>query len=211
MKSCSIEDCDTPRHSRGLCPKHYQRLRKYGDVNHVESRAVPRLPVPVCAYDGCDEKVSRRARAGMCEEHTPPRKPPKPRTRPPAKKHDRQCPQCKVVYDVWPGHSKNVNCGQECRLDAEYAESAKRLTRNSTLASHSVKRYLFRYGHAERKCLLCGLDEWMGKPMPLTLDHINGVHNDNRLENLRILCANCHSQTDTFCGKNKGNKQAHMV
>lgn len=44
---------------------------------------------------------------------------------------------------------------------------------------------------------------WAGKPIVLHLDHINGVRNDNRLENLRWLCPNCHSQTDTYCGRNK--------
>jgi hypothetical protein len=43
---------------------------------------------------------------------------------------------------------------------------------------------------------------WNNKGLVLQLDHINGVHNDNRVENLRILCPNCHSQTDTFCAKN---------
>jgi 5-methylcytosine-specific restriction endonuclease McrA len=43
----------------------------------------------------------------------------------------------------------------------------------------------------------------MEKPAPIELDHINGNHHDNRLENLRILCPNCHAQTDTYRGKNK--------
>jgi HNH endonuclease len=50
------------------------------------------------------------------------------------------------------------------------------------------------------ECKLSG--EWNGKPLVLQLDHINGVYNDNRIENLRLLCPNCHSQTDTFCAKN---------
>jgi hypothetical protein len=45
----------------------------------------------------------------------------------------------------------------------------------------------------------------MGKPIPLDLDHINGKPHDHRLENLRLLCRNCHAQTDTFCGKNIKN------
>lgn len=44
--------------------------------------------------------------------------------------------------------------------------------------------------------------EWAGKKLSLHLDHINGIYNDNRIENIRFLCPNCHSQTETFAGKN---------
>lgn len=49
------------------------------------------------------------------------------------------------------------------------------------------------------ECMECGLVAWHGKPISLHLDHLNGIHNDNRLENLRLLCPNCHSQTPTYC------------
>lgn len=51
-------------------------------------------------------------------------------------------------------------------------------------------------------CAVCGLTRWRGQPLSLHLDHINGDTNDNRLKNLRLLCPNCHSQTDTYCGRN---------
>ena len=54
-------------------------------------------------------------------------------------------------------------------------------------------------------CTTCGINEWQGNPRTLHLDHINGIHNDNRFENLRLLCPNCHSQTDTY---GRGNSRA---
>jgi hypothetical protein len=76
------------------------------------------------------------------------------------------------------------------------------LTENSTNDSYKLKLRLFKEGLFEEKCYCCGITEWMGKKAPLELEHINGVHNDNRLENLTILCANCHSQTEFFRGRN---------
>ena len=52
-------------------------------------------------------------------------------------------------------------------------------------------------------CAICGITEWQGKNLSLELDHINGINNDNRLENLRFLCPNCHSQTVTYGSKNQ--------
>jgi transposase-like protein len=57
----------------------------------------------------------------------------------------------------------------------------------------------------EQRCSLCRITMWQGVPLTLHLDHINGVHNDNRLDNLRFLCPNCHQQTSTW--GNTGGKQ----
>lgn len=67
-----------------------------------------------------------------------------------------------------------------------------------------LKKRLIAANLIEYKCSKCGNSgEWMGEELILQLDHINGNNRDNRIENLRFLCPNCHSQTETFCGKNK--------
>lgn len=65
-----------------------------------------------------------------------------------------------------------------------------------------LKARLIKEQVIENKCVGCGISEWNAKPITLQLDHINGNSSDHRLENLRLLCPNCHSQTDTWCGKN---------
>lgn len=82
------------------------------------------------------------------------------------------------------------------------------LVENSTyLSSNHLKQRLIREKLLDNKCSneKCNVsDTWNGEALVLQLDHINGINNDNRLENLRLLCPNCHSQTSTFAGKNIG-------
>jgi transposase-like protein len=64
-----------------------------------------------------------------------------------------------------------------------------------------IKARLLREGLKGPRCEICGLSEWLGKPLSLELHHVNGRGNDNRLENLQLLCGNCHSQTDNWGGR----------
>ena len=80
------------------------------------------------------------------------------------------------------------------------------LVRGSSYSRSSLKRRLFDAGLRERRCELCGQDEiWRGRRMGLILDHINGVRDDNRLKNLRIVCPNCAATLDTHCGRKNGS------
>lgn len=76
----------------------------------------------------------------------------------------------------------------------------------STIQSSSLRPRLILAGIKEPKCEICGLSEWMGSKIPLELDHINGNHIDNRIENLSIKCSNCHAQAETKRRKERRKK-----
>jgi len=74
---------------------------------------------------------------------------------------------------------------------------------NSDIPRKTIREYIIRHNVLEYRCKFCGnTGEWLGKIMPLELDHINGKNNDHRIENLRWLCPNCHAITDTYSGRN---------
>ncbi len=73
----------------------------------------------------------------------------------------------------------------------------------ANIARHHVKRKIINRNLIPYNCNICGTGpEWNGNPMPLILDHINGINNDNRLENLRFVCSNCDSQLPTYKSRN---------
>ena len=81
---------------------------------------------------------------------------------------------------------------------------SKILVQNSTWTNtYHLKNRLFKEGIKEQKCECCGLTEWQGMPIALELHHVNGIKNDLRIENLQILCPNCHALTDNYRGKSK--------
>lgn len=80
------------------------------------------------------------------------------------------------------------------------------LVEGSTYGTSNLSKRLVREGLKKYACERCGLTEWLGEKLSLELDHINGVNNDHRLENLKLLCPNCHSLTPTWRGRGRNKK-----
>jgi len=78
------------------------------------------------------------------------------------------------------------------------------LSNKRSITSHKLRLRLIKLGLLKLQCSSCLLSEWQNKTIPLELDHIDGNHLNNNLSNLRLLCPNCHAQTPTHAGKNKG-------
>lgn len=95
-----------------------------------------------------------------------------------------------------PNWTRRTNLTQPRRPLAEV------LVEHSTYSRGHLKRRLYEAGLKSRSCEMCGQGEmWHGQPIALILDHINGVGDDNRLENLRVVCPNCAATLDTHCGR----------
>jgi 5-methylcytosine-specific restriction endonuclease McrA len=95
--------------------------------------------------------------------------------------------------------------GKNPKANIKYKELnvAKLLCSNSKHSRHVLRGYILKNQLIPYACAICGNTHWQGKTLSLELDHINGINNDNRLENLRFLCPNCHSQTTTYGARNK--------
>jgi 5-methylcytosine-specific restriction endonuclease McrA len=72
----------------------------------------------------------------------------------------------------------------------------------------NLKNRLIAAGLKKEQCEKCGITDWLGRPLSMALHHVNGDGTDNRLENLQLLCPNCHSQTENFSGRNRKGRKA---
>ncbi len=96
--------------------------------------------------------------------------------------------------------------GKTALDDPRIGKGKEIFVENSSASSLYVRSILKKKKLLEYCCVLCGnTGSWQNKELTLQLDHINGNSKDHRLENLRWLCPNCHTQTETFCGKNINN------
>jgi hypothetical protein len=108
----------------------------------------------------------------------------------------------KYVEDIWRIPTDHFDPDVARRAPGPRVPLALVLVEGSGYQRRALKRRLYEVGLKQRCCELCGQGEiWNGRRMSLILDHVNGVWNDNRLENLRIVCPNCNATLDTHCGK----------
>jgi hypothetical protein len=106
--------------------------------------------------------------------------------------------KCLNCDSLLKGKSKKY-CGVNCQTKFNLFSSL----RDGKISPRRIKKHLIeKHGN---KCWTCGITDWNNKKIVMELEHIDGNSENNNLENLSILCPNCHSQTITYKGANKGN------
>jgi Zn finger protein HypA/HybF involved in hydrogenase expression len=123
-------------------------------------------------------------------------------------KHSTKTYLCKNcgTESKWSHQKMNVYCSNACSGKGVFTETINRYNRGELKDRNTIRKVLTEV--TGYKCSCCGISEHNSLPLTLQVDHIDGNAGNNSPDNLRLICPNCHSQSDTFSGKNKGNGRA---
>lgn len=115
-----------------------------------------------------------------------------------------KCLNCDKVRIYNPSQYRGKYCSNKCQQDYRYrTETIPKILSNNIKDIRVTKRYITET--QGNKCSECGINNlWNNKKLNLQLDHIDGNRKNNTIDNLRLLCPNCHSQTKTYAGRNNG-------
>jgi hypothetical protein len=121
-------------------------------------------------------------------------------------KKQNTCKNCGVYV-------KKVFCSQACQMTLKWLKQKEKIETtgvfDSVRAQNYTKKYLIEVnGYA---CMICKAIEWQGQPIPLVLDHVDGDSTNNKVDNIRLVCANCDMQLPTYKNKNKGKGRASRM
>ena len=104
-----------------------------------------------------------------------------------------------ICHSTWHNASRN---GKIILREDKPVPLEALMVQNKAVSRAHLRWRLLKSELLDNKCAECGITEWQGKPLSLHLHHINGKNDDHRFENLQFLCPNCHSQTESYSGRN---------